>query len=307
MTNGLLNAVALADSPGSTFLSPVACSASAMSVVGDPAGDVCGDAYRQGLPRCSGISVDRGLMDLNPEEVQIKPLPVGRATGQACLGAWPVSAAWSASAERSSSGHNRPRATASGSRSSSRIHSASSRDSTKHRERVQVGAQAAGRITMVPAPPLARPARRRARSARGTQRRRRRTDPRCGTAPRSRPRRRAPTRRIVLAEVEDRWTTGSPSRSFVMSMCCRFISLNDSTAQSRPAVMRVRYPEIAGIHTSVARMNRRGSGRAPAISQRLYWSAKRGCHLPPRRRGVDSRLHLDVAPCSEPGSAVKRV
>jgi DeoR/GlpR family transcriptional regulator of sugar metabolism len=45
----------------------------AMSVVGDPAGDVLrGTRIDKGFLGVRGISIDRGLMDLNPEEVQIK-------------------------------------------------------------------------------------------------------------------------------------------------------------------------------------------------------------------------------------------
>jgi DeoR/GlpR family transcriptional regulator of sugar metabolism len=45
----------------------------AMSVVGDPAGDVLRSTrIDKGFVGVRGISVDRGLMDLNPEEVQIK-------------------------------------------------------------------------------------------------------------------------------------------------------------------------------------------------------------------------------------------
>ena len=44
-----------------------------MSVVGDPAGDVLRSTrIDKGFVGVRGISLDRGLMDLNPEEVQIK-------------------------------------------------------------------------------------------------------------------------------------------------------------------------------------------------------------------------------------------
>ena len=74
VTNGLLNAVALADSPGvNVLVTGGMFRLPAMSVVGDPAGDVLrGTRVDKGFLGVRGISVDRGLMDLNPEEVQIK-------------------------------------------------------------------------------------------------------------------------------------------------------------------------------------------------------------------------------------------
>lgn len=74
VTNGLLNAVALADSPGvNVLVTGGMFRLPAMSVVGDPAGDVLrGTRIDKGFLGVRGISVDRGLMDLNPEEVQIK-------------------------------------------------------------------------------------------------------------------------------------------------------------------------------------------------------------------------------------------
>ena len=74
VTNGLLNAVALADSPGvNVLVTGGMFRLPAMSVVGDPAGDVLrGTRIDKGFLGVRGISIDRGLMDLNPEEVQIK-------------------------------------------------------------------------------------------------------------------------------------------------------------------------------------------------------------------------------------------
>jgi DeoR/GlpR family transcriptional regulator of sugar metabolism len=74
VTNGLLIAVALADSPGvNVLVTGGMFRLPAMSVVGDPAGDVLrGTRIDKGFLGARGISLDRGLLDLNPEEVQIK-------------------------------------------------------------------------------------------------------------------------------------------------------------------------------------------------------------------------------------------
>jgi len=74
VTNGLLNAVVLADSPGvNVLVTGGMFRLPAMSVVGDPAGDVLRiTRIDKGFVGVRGISLDRGLMDLNPEEVQIK-------------------------------------------------------------------------------------------------------------------------------------------------------------------------------------------------------------------------------------------
>ena len=74
VTNGLLIAVALADSPGvNVLVTGGMFRLPAMSVVGDPAGDVLrGTRIDTGFLGARGISIDRGLLDLNPEEVQIK-------------------------------------------------------------------------------------------------------------------------------------------------------------------------------------------------------------------------------------------
>jgi DeoR/GlpR family transcriptional regulator of sugar metabolism len=74
VTNGLLIAVALADSPGvNVLVTGGMFRLPAMSVVGDPAGDVLrGTRIDIGFLGARGISLERGLLDLNPEEVQIK-------------------------------------------------------------------------------------------------------------------------------------------------------------------------------------------------------------------------------------------
>jgi DeoR/GlpR family transcriptional regulator of sugar metabolism len=74
VTNGLLIAVALADSPGvNVLVTGGMFRLPAMSVVGDPAGDVLrGTRIDKGFLGARGVSLDRGLLDLNPEEVQIK-------------------------------------------------------------------------------------------------------------------------------------------------------------------------------------------------------------------------------------------
>ena len=68
VTNGLLNAVALADSPGvNVLVTGGIFRLPAMSVVGDPAGDVLrGTRIDKGFLGVRGISVDRGLMDFTP-------------------------------------------------------------------------------------------------------------------------------------------------------------------------------------------------------------------------------------------------
>jgi DeoR/GlpR family transcriptional regulator of sugar metabolism len=74
VTNGLLIAAALADAPGITVLvTGGMLRLHAMSLVGD----VGADALRatrigKGFLGARGLSIDRGLMDLNPDEVRIK-------------------------------------------------------------------------------------------------------------------------------------------------------------------------------------------------------------------------------------------
>src|SRR5919201_1614732 len=74
VTNGLLVATALADAPGITVLVPGgALRLSAMSLVGDLGTDVLrATRINKGLLGARGLSLERGLMDLNPDEVRIK-------------------------------------------------------------------------------------------------------------------------------------------------------------------------------------------------------------------------------------------
>jgi DeoR/GlpR family transcriptional regulator of sugar metabolism len=74
VTNGLLIAGALTDSPGITvLLTGGMLRHPAMSVVGDIAADVLrATRIDKGFFGARGLSLDRGLMDLNPEEVRIK-------------------------------------------------------------------------------------------------------------------------------------------------------------------------------------------------------------------------------------------
>jgi len=74
ITNGLLVATALADAPGITVLvTGGMLRLSAMSVVGDFGADVLRTArINKGFLGARGLSLSRGLMDLNPDEVRIK-------------------------------------------------------------------------------------------------------------------------------------------------------------------------------------------------------------------------------------------
>ena len=74
VTNGLLLATALADAPGVTVLvTGGTLRLSAMSVVGDLGTDVLRTTrINKGFLGARGLSLDRGLMDLNPDEVRIK-------------------------------------------------------------------------------------------------------------------------------------------------------------------------------------------------------------------------------------------
>src|SRR5919197_3679787 len=74
ITNGLLIASALTDSPGITvLLTGGMLRLPAMSVVGDLAADtVRATRIDKGFFGARGLSLERGLMDLNPEEVRIK-------------------------------------------------------------------------------------------------------------------------------------------------------------------------------------------------------------------------------------------
>jgi DeoR/GlpR family transcriptional regulator of sugar metabolism len=74
VTNGLLIAAALADSPGvNVLLTGGMLRLPAMSVVGDLGADVLrATRINKGFFGARGLSLDRGLMDLNPDEVRIK-------------------------------------------------------------------------------------------------------------------------------------------------------------------------------------------------------------------------------------------
>jgi DeoR family transcriptional regulator of aga operon len=74
VTNGLLVATALADAPGITVLvTGGMLRLSAMSVVGDFGADVLRTTrINKGFLGVRGLSLSRGLMDLNPDEVRIK-------------------------------------------------------------------------------------------------------------------------------------------------------------------------------------------------------------------------------------------
>jgi DeoR family transcriptional regulator of aga operon len=74
VTNGLRIASALADAPGVSVIVPGGVlRLAAMSLVGDFASSVLRSTrIGRGFFGARGISFDRGLMDLNPEEVRIK-------------------------------------------------------------------------------------------------------------------------------------------------------------------------------------------------------------------------------------------
>jgi DeoR/GlpR family transcriptional regulator of sugar metabolism len=74
VTNGLLVATALADAPGITVLvTGGLLRLSAMSLVGDLGTDVLRTTrINKGFLGARGISLERGLMDLSPDEVRIK-------------------------------------------------------------------------------------------------------------------------------------------------------------------------------------------------------------------------------------------
>jgi DeoR/GlpR family transcriptional regulator of sugar metabolism len=74
VTNGLLVATALADAPGITVLvTGGMLRLSAMSLVGDFGADVLRTTrINKGFLGARGLSLSRGLMDLNPDEVRIK-------------------------------------------------------------------------------------------------------------------------------------------------------------------------------------------------------------------------------------------
>jgi DeoR/GlpR family transcriptional regulator of sugar metabolism len=74
VTNGLLIAAALADAPGiSVLVTGGMLRPSAMSLVGDLGADVVRTTgINKGFLGASGLSLERGLMDLNPDEARIK-------------------------------------------------------------------------------------------------------------------------------------------------------------------------------------------------------------------------------------------
>jgi DeoR/GlpR family transcriptional regulator of sugar metabolism len=74
VTNGLLVATALADAPGITVLvTGGILRLSAMSLVGDFGTDILRTTrINKGFLGARGLSIERGLMDLNPDEVRIK-------------------------------------------------------------------------------------------------------------------------------------------------------------------------------------------------------------------------------------------
>jgi DeoR/GlpR family transcriptional regulator of sugar metabolism len=74
VTNGLLVATALADAPGIAVIVPGGqLRLSAMSLVGDFGTDMLRTTrINKGFLGARGLSIERGLMDLNPDEVRIK-------------------------------------------------------------------------------------------------------------------------------------------------------------------------------------------------------------------------------------------
>ncbi|MDQ4029772.1 MAG: DeoR/GlpR family DNA-binding transcription regulator [Actinomycetota bacterium] len=74
VTNGLLIAAALADAPGvSVLVTGGMLRLQAMSLVGDLGADVFrATRINKGFLGARGVSLERGLMDLNPEEVRVK-------------------------------------------------------------------------------------------------------------------------------------------------------------------------------------------------------------------------------------------
>jgi DeoR/GlpR family transcriptional regulator of sugar metabolism len=74
VTNGLLIAAALADAPGiSVLVTGGMLRLHAMSLVGDLGADALrATQISKGFLGARGLSIDRGLMDLNPDEVRIK-------------------------------------------------------------------------------------------------------------------------------------------------------------------------------------------------------------------------------------------
>src|SRR3954471_6446335 len=74
VTNGILIAASLADAPGiNVLVTGGMLRLSAMSLVGDLGGELLkATRINKGFLGARGLSVERGLMDLNPDEVRIK-------------------------------------------------------------------------------------------------------------------------------------------------------------------------------------------------------------------------------------------
>ena len=74
VTNGILIAASLADAPGiNVLVTGGMLRLSAMSLVGDLGGDLLRSTrINKGFLGARGLSLERGLMDLNPDEVRIK-------------------------------------------------------------------------------------------------------------------------------------------------------------------------------------------------------------------------------------------
>ena len=87
VTNGLLVATALADAPGISVIVPGgALRLSAMSLVGDFGTDMLRSTrINKGFLGARGLSIERGLMDLNPDEVRIK-----QEMADACERVWGI-------------------------------------------------------------------------------------------------------------------------------------------------------------------------------------------------------------------------
>jgi DeoR/GlpR family transcriptional regulator of sugar metabolism len=87
VTNGLLVATALADAPGISVIVPGGTlRLSAMSLVGDFGTDMLRSTrINKGFLGARGLSIERGLMDLNPEEVRIK-----QEMADACEQVWGI-------------------------------------------------------------------------------------------------------------------------------------------------------------------------------------------------------------------------
>jgi DeoR/GlpR family transcriptional regulator of sugar metabolism len=87
VTNGLLVATALADAPGISVIVPGGeLRLSAMSLVGDFGTEMLRSTrINKGFLGARGLSIERGLMDLNPDEVRIK-----QEMADACEQVWGI-------------------------------------------------------------------------------------------------------------------------------------------------------------------------------------------------------------------------